>query len=210
VAIPPVSRASKEGRTILRWLLISFAVVFALAVVLAFVAFHPYRIPSSAMEPTLHCARGPENPGCLGDSMDRVVACRICFHFGSPSRGDVVVFHTPPGAAQKCGEGGTFVKRVIGLPGETVREDDHGFIWIGEPHSRTLHKLQESYVTPRARLADSRDFGQRWHVPNGGYFTMGDNRAQSCDSRTWGGVPQGNLIGPIVFRYWPLSRIGFP
>jgi len=210
VGIHPVSRAPQQWRKVLRRLVISLAVVFALVVVLAFVTLAPYRIPSSAMEPTLNCPKGPANPGCLGNSSDRVLACRICFHFGPPSRGDIVVFHTPREAALKCGEGGTFVKRVIGLPGETVREDDHGFIWIRGPNSTTSKKLKESYLTSQRRLADRAHFGQAWKVPLDEYFMMGDNRSQSCDSRSWGAVPHANLIGPVVFRYWPLSRIGFP
>ena len=73
---------------------------------------NPYRIPSSSMEPTLNCAKPAL--GCLGESSDRVLACRICLDFGPPSRGDIVVFNTPREAALKCGEGGTFVKREIG------------------------------------------------------------------------------------------------
>jgi len=208
VGIDPVSRAPRQSRNVLRWLVISLAGVIVLFVVFALVALRPYRIPSSAMEPTLNCAKPAI--GCLGGSQDRVLACRICFDLGSPSRGDIVVFDTPGKAALECGEGGVFVKRLIGLPGETVREDDHGFIWIRAPNSNTWVKLKESYLTSQRRLADSAHFGQTWRVPRGEYFMLGDNRSQSCDSRSWGGVRRANLIGPVVFRYWPLSRIGFP
>ncbi|HZC75365.1 MAG TPA: S26 family signal peptidase, partial [Gaiellaceae bacterium] len=103
-------------RVALDWIL---TIAGAILIVLALKQWvvNPYRIPSSSMEPTLNCAKGPASPGCLGDSSDRVLACRICLDFGSPSRGDIVVFNTPTAAALKCGEGGTFVKRVIGLPG---------------------------------------------------------------------------------------------
>lgn len=204
-----MSRA-RSRRNVWRWLLIGVAVVLVLALVVGFIGFKPYRIVSSAMEPTLSCAKGPASPGCLGDSDDRVLACRICLHFGDPSRGDIVVFNTPPAAARKCGEGGAFVKRVIGLPGETVREDDHGFIWIKKPGSSTFVKLDESYIGRRSRLADTQYFGKRWRVPDGQYFVLGDNRSASCDSRVWGSVPKSDLIGTVVFRYWPLSRLGSP
>jgi signal peptidase I len=91
-----------------------------------------------------------------------------------------------------------------------VREDNHGFIWIRKPGSTEWGRLNEPYVPPQERLADSGHFGKTWHVPKGGYFMMGDNRGGSCDSRSWGAVPRVNLIGPVVFRYWPLNRIGFP
>jgi signal peptidase I len=193
-------------RVTLDWIL---TIVGAILIVLALKAWvvNPYRIPSSSMEPTLNCAKGPI--GCLGDSSDRVLACRICLDFGPPSRGDIVVFNTPSEAALKCGEGGTFVKRVIGLPGETVQEDDNGFIFIRGPGSSKSVKLNEPYLTAQRRLADSAHFGQSWKVPKGQYFMMGDNRSQSCDSRTWGSVPRNKLIGTVFFVYWPPDRIGF-
>jgi signal peptidase I len=142
-----------------------------------------------------------------------VLACRICLDFGPPSRGDIVVFNTPSRAAGACGEGGTFVKRVIGLPGETVHEDKHGFIWIRGPTSKRWVKLKEPYISRSTRLADSQNFNQGgkppWHVPKGEYFMMGDNRSESCDSRRWGSVPRNKLIGTVFFVYWPPDRIGF-
>ena len=201
----------KRSRKLPRWLLISLAGVLALLVVFVFVALSPYRITSSAMEPTLNCAKGPTSPGCLGGSGDRVLACRICLDFGrNPSRGDIVVFNTPGEAALKCGEGGTFVKRVIGLPGDTVHEDDHGFIYIESPGAKQFVKLKEPYISAQDRLADSAHFARTWKVPQSEYFVIGDNRSASCDSRVWGAMPRTNMIGPVVFRYWPLSRVGSP
>jgi signal peptidase I len=198
----------RSVRVTLDWIL---TIAGAILIVLALKEWvvNPYRIPSSSMEPTLNCAKGPANPGCLGDSSDRVLACRICLDFGSPSRGDIVVFNTPSGAALRCGEGGTFVKRVIGLPGETVHEDDKGFISIKKPGTPEFVKLKESYLPAQSRLADSQHFGETWTVPEGEYFMMGDNRAQSCDSRTWGSVPRNKLIGIVFFVYWPPDRISF-
>jgi signal peptidase I len=195
-------------RVTLDWML-TIAGAILIVVALKEWVVNPYRIPSSSMEPALNCARGPTEPGCLGQSSDRVLACRICLDFGPPSRGDIVVFNTPSKAAADCGEGGTFVKRVIGLPGETVREDDFGFIWIRAPGAKKFVKLKEPYLTTQRRLADTAHFGQVWHVPEGDYFMMGDNRAESCDSRTWGSVPRNKLIGTVFFVYWPPDRIGF-
>jgi signal peptidase I len=78
--------------------------------------------------------------------------------------------------------------------------DAEGFVWIDG------RKLDEPYVTDLARAQDMT--GERtWIVPGGEYFFMGDNRGDSCDSRVWGSVPRGNLIGPLIMRYWPPSRI---
>src|SRR3954471_3651790 len=198
----------RSVRVTLDWIL---TIVGAILIVLALKEWvvNPYRIPSSSMEPTLNCARGPAEPGCLGSSSDRVLACRICLDFGPPSRGDIVVFNTPTEAALKCGEGGTFVKRVIGLPNETVREEDNGFIDVKKPGAKDFVRLKQQYVSADRRLADSAHFGQIWNVNPGSYFMMGDNRSQSCDSRTWGSVPRNKLIGTVFFVYWPPDRIGF-
>jgi signal peptidase I len=198
---------SRSARVMLDWILtVAGAVLIVLAI--KHWVVNPYRIPSSSMEPTLNCAKPGD--GCLGDSSDRVLACRICLDFSNPSRGDIVVFNTPPAAASACAvsEGETFVKRIIGLPGETVKEDNKGFIWIRGPNSKKFFKLPEPYITARARAFDSHK-GQHWQVPPGEYFMMGDNRSQSCDSRTWGSVPRSDLIGTVFFVYWPPDRIGF-
>ncbi len=199
----------RSVRVTLDWVL---TIAGAILIVLALKQWvvNPYRIPSSSMEPNLNCAKGPANPGCLGNSSDRVLACRICLDFGrNPSRNDIVVFNTPSEAALKCGEGGTFVKRVIGLPGDTVHEDNHGFIWIKSAGAKKFVKLKESFISANDRLADSQHFGVTKHVREGSYFMMGDNRSQSCDSRTWGSVPRNKLIGIVFFVYWPPDRISF-
>ena len=126
-------------------------------------------VPSSAMEPTLHCAT--PGPGCQAAANDSVVV--ESYAGDDPERTDIVVFRTPPKAEQKCGAGGTFIKRLIGLPGETVTEHSGTVLIDGTP-------LKESYV----KFPDSQS--GTWHVPPGQYFFMGDNRALSCDSRQWG------------------------
>ena len=182
-------------------------IVGAVAIVLAIKAWvvNPYKIPSSSMEPTLHCAR--PGPGCVARFSDRVLANRFIYHFRSPRRGEIIVFKTPPEAEEKCGAGGTFVKRLIGLPGETVKErliGGRGYVFIRGSDGRT-RRLIEPYL--QASRRDSR-IGT-WRVPKGQYFFMGDNRAQSCDSREWGSVPRKNIIGEVFAVYWPPNRIGF-
>jgi signal peptidase I len=199
----PVDRLTKDmprsWRVTIDWLV---TIVGAILIVLAIKMWviNPYRIPSSSMEPTLHCARGPD-AGCEAHFSDRVLACRICYDLWGPKRGDIVVFNTPPEAKTACGSGGVFVKRLIGLPGDTVHEDSKAYIWING------RQLNEPYIKPDRRAADTQHRGQTWHVPPGDYFMMGDNRGGSCDSRVWGPVPRHDLIGKVIATYWPPTRI---
>jgi signal peptidase I len=175
-------------------------IVGAIAIVLAIKAWivNPYRIPSSSMEPTLHCAR--PGSGCEARFSDRVLANRFIYHFRKPHRGDIIVFKTPPLAEERCGAGGTFVKRLVALPGETW-EEKNGLIYIDGK------RLIEPYVKP-ARRDTGTSYPKR-KIPPGMYFMMGDNRRQSCDSREWGPVPRKNLVGEVFAVYWPPNRIGF-
>ena len=167
----------------------------AVLIVLAIKAWvvNPYRIPSSSMEPTLHCAG---SSGCEGHFSDRVLANRFIYDLESPKRGQIVVFKTPAKAAAECGEGGTFVKRLIGLPGDTVSYNGR--------HLKVNGKLVHEHYIPAGRQGGTTG---TFNVPKGEYFFMGDNRAQSCDSRRWGSVPFKNLVGPIFAIYWPPNRI---
>jgi signal peptidase I len=181
-------------RVTIDWLV---TIVGAIAIVLAIKAWvvNPYRIPSSSMEPTLHCAK----PGseCEARFSDRVLACRFCYRIWSPKRGDIVVFKTPPLADARCGAGGTFVKRLIGLPGD-LWEERGGYVYINGK------RLNEPYIKQSRR--DARTISPI-RIAKDHFFMMGDNRSSSCDSRAWGTVPRGNLIGKVFATYWPPSRI---
>ena len=93
--------------------------------------------------------------------------------------------------------GGAYVKRVIGLPGETF-EERAGYVYIDG------RRLDERYV--RASRRDTRTVAPIT-IPAGHYYMLGDNRADSCDSRSWGSVPRGNLIGVVLATYWPPNRV---
>jgi signal peptidase I len=188
----------REIRVVLDWV---FTIAGAILIVLALKAWvvNPYRIPSSSMEPTLHCAR--PSAGCEAHFSDRVLANRFVYRFRDPKRGEIIVFKTP-GTKPVCGTtkvGEVFVKRLIGLPGEHLAERD-GYIYVNNV------RLNEPYIQASRR---DHEPPREWTVPKGEYFFMGDNRSQSCDSRVWGAVPRKNLIGEVFFVYWPLTRIGF-
>jgi signal peptidase I len=148
-----------------------------------------YRISTSAMEPTLHCAK--PRPGCQADAADVVVLEEPAEDI---ARGDVVAFEARPLAEQQCWgprgrrpPGGMFIKRVIGLPGESW-EQRNGEVFIDG------RKLEELYVL--SSLRELRSY-QRVSISSG-YFVMGDNRLHSCDSRVWGPVAVESIRGRVV------------
>src|SRR5262249_43906937 len=137
------SRIPQPWRTIVDWLV---TIAVASAFVLAFEAevAKPYRIPSASMEPTLHCAK--PTTYCEGRFSDRVIVNRLAYRFRDPRRGDIAVFRAPT-AADRCGSkdgGSTFVKRVIGLPGDVVSMRE-GVVFVDGK------RLLEPYVDPRLR-----------------------------------------------------------
>jgi signal peptidase I len=152
-----------------------------------------YRIPSGSMRPTV-------------DEGDRVLAARFTSWFGEPERGDVIVFH-PPGIGDVPVDGAltqakvTFIKRVVGLPGETIQAVG-GQVLICRAPRVACRALKEPY----ARTYTD-DFGPIT-VPRNDYFMLGDNRLSSEDSRVWGPLPTRNVIGTAFVRYWTPSRFG--
>jgi signal peptidase I len=198
----PVDRLTeglpRSWRIAIDWV-VTIAVAIGLVLAIKTWVVNPYKIPSASMEPTLHCAR--PGVGCESRFSDRVLANRFIYRFRDPHRGEIVVFKTPSAAKEECGEGGVFVKRLIGLPGELVHEDEKGFILINHK------KLDEPYIQQKRRDRDTANREETWHVPVGQYFFMGDNRGDSCDSRRWGSVRRKNLIGPVFATYWPPNRI---
>ncbi len=181
-------------RAIIDWIV---TIAGAIAIVLAIKAWvvNPYRIPSSSMEPTLHCAK--PGSGCTSRFSDRVLANRFIYHLRDPRRREIIVFNVPKRAEEACGAGGVFVKRIIGLPGDVWQERE-GFVYINGK------KLDEPYIRK-----DRRDFSSypARKIPKDNYFMMGDNRQSSCDSRRWGTVPRANIIGKVFAIYWPPQRI---
>lgn len=180
-------------RTFVEWV-VTLAVAAVVVLAIEAEVAQPYRVPTASMEPTLQCAKPGQ--GCTGRLNDRVIVAKIVYRFRGPTRFEIAVFHAPPLAKARCDEGGTFLKRVIGLPGEQVSERD-GFFYVDGK------KLDEPYLTEFDR--DSVTHAWKRLGPKE-YFVMGDNRLESCDSRTWGPVPRSAFIGPVVATYWPPTR----
>jgi signal peptidase I len=192
-------------------IVLTVAVALGLALLIQAFVVKPYRIPSGSMLPTLALQQ-------------RILVNRLDTH---PGIGDVVVFHPPHGAdlalgqcadprqgfspagvalAQPCDRPlasestQTFVKRVVGLPGDVLRIVD-GHV------TRNGRREPDAYIAACGGVAEC-TFSRSIRVPAGDYYMMGDNRGDSDDSRYWGPVPQRYIIGVAFFTYWPLNRIG--
>lgn len=178
-------------------------VAFLLAILLKTFLLQAFYIPSESMLPTL-------------EINDRVLVNKLSYRFGDPGRGDVAVF-TDPGSVGKTGLAGLwdsltsgfgltkpgeedFIKRIIGLPGETL-EIRQGVIYIDD------QPIPESLATEGGYLGGpSEEFGPTT-VPEGHYFVMGDNRQFSADSRTLlGTIPADHLVGRAFVLIWPVDR----
>ncbi len=192
----PLHRLPSRVHAAADWIVTLLVAVLFVLVFEAEVA-KPYRIPSASMEPTLHCARPAE--GCQAARSDRVIADRIAYRLHGPRRGDIVVFSAPSAAARQCQAGGTFVKRVLGLPGDRLAAHGGSLFVNGRRLDESAY-LRRGVFTALVPTT----------VPHGAYFVMGDNRGDSCDSRAWGTVPRRNVIGRVDLTYWPPTRLGLP
>jgi signal peptidase I len=171
-------------RAALEWgVLIGAALIVAL-VARAFV-FQAYYIPSDSMVPRL-------------ETGDRVIVSKVAYDLRDPHRGDLVVFSKPP--SWNIQGVNTLVKRVVGLPGETIQGKD-GRIYInGKP-------LPESYLPPTVQ---SKTFGPE-QIPAGSYFMLGDNRQNSEDSAYFSSaVNKKYFVGPVELTFWPVNRLVVP
>ena len=203
------------------------AVIVALAIGLALAIqawiVKPYQIPSESMEPTL-------------DVGQRILVNRFIYHFHDPQVGDIVVFH-PPAGAEEEGVGGecgkppqpgqacdqptaseaseNFVKRIVAGPGDRVQIINGRAIVNGEESSAANGAALENCGKPlpksewkTAKPDETCNFPTPIVIPPDHYFMMGDNRANSKDSRFWGPIPKEWIIGEAFATYWPPDRIG--
>lgn len=159
-------------------------VALAIALFVRFFIAEPRFIPSPSMVPTL----------AVGD---RLLVEKVSYRLRSPQKGDIVVFEPPP-QLQEYGYSASqaFIKRVIGLPGQTVQVDQGKVFIDGQPLNEPYILEAPDYEMPLLQ------------VPAGSLFMMGDNRNDSNDSHVWGFLPVQNAIGRAAFRFWPLEKIG--
>jgi signal peptidase I len=160
------------------------AIALVLAVIIRLFIAEPRFIPSDSMVPTLHIG-------------DRLVIEKVSYRFRPPASGEVIVFEPPP-LLQEYGYSAdrAFIKRIIGVPGDRIAVQQGQVYRNGQP-------LTEPYIaeSPRYEMAAVT-------VPPQEFFVMGDNRNNSNDSHVWGFLPQENIIGRAIFRFWTPDRFG--
>lgn len=194
----PEEKAEKHRMPLWQELPLLLLVALLVAILVKTFLFQSYFIPSESMRNTLEVD-------------DRVAVNKLAYTFGDVQRGHIVVFDTATGEetepffnavvrliAESIGlssPDSVVIKRVIGLPGESVEVLNNQVLVDGNP-------LDEPYLGPQSQMPN---FGPVT-VPAGEYFLMGDNRARSSDSRRIGSIPEEDLIGRAFLRMWPLSR----
>lgn len=157
---------------------------FGLATLTAFIIIYyviqPVKVEGTSMLPTLH-------------DDERIFINKLAYQYGTIERQDIVVFWYPKNPKQ------SFIKRVIGLPGDEVRITN-GKLYVNNK------LVAEPYLSPEytTNVIPNR----YWLVEEHHYFVMGDNRDASNDSRSWGSVPEKYIYGKAVFRYWPMKNGG--
>jgi signal peptidase I len=179
-------RKSSTLRSVVEWgVIIVVALVGAL--VIRTVLFQAFFIPSASMDPTLKVH-------------DRILVNKLSYHMHPVHRGDIVVFKRSPNMRTTEGDIKDLVKRVIGLPGETIDSTPDGHVEING------HALSESYLPPGTALGPPIP---KQVIPAGHYFVMGDNRTDSSDSRFFGPIARSQIIGRAFILIWPLSDFRF-
>jgi signal peptidase I len=182
-----------------RWI-IELVGVVVVAVVVAFLlrtfVIATYSIPSGSMEPTLQVG-------------DRIVVDKLSYDLHGVDRGNIVVFTTPPNENCAGPPVSNLVKRVVGLPGETISVSGGNVYINGRLNSQSwLPSAQQGKTYPGPSPAPYA-LHQPYRIPKGDVYVMGDNRMLSCDSRYWGPIAESTIVGKVDLRIWPLSHLTF-
>lgn len=156
-----------------------------LAIFIRTFIFGPYKIPTGSMKPTFM-----EN--------DKIFVDKLSYRFHAPQRGDIIVFKYPLDRKKD------FVKRLAGLPGESIEIRKGVLLVNGKPMTDPPFSANTYYNVEDWEFGRS---GQVIRVPEGHYFALGDNSAHSADSRQWGFVPAKDLVGKAFMIWWPPQRI---
>jgi signal peptidase I len=194
--LPPTPPKRKNSWIVIVALVVAILIVtpLVIAVILRLFVIQTFFIPSGSMEPTLKIG-------------DRIVVDKFSYHHHAVDPGDIVVFTRPPN--ENCGgpSAPDLVKRVVGLPGQTISLS-HGYVDInGAPLRESWLPSSVQGVTYPGPAGTSYALTKPYVIPADHYFVMGDNRPDSCDSRYWGPIAKTSIVGKVVVRIWPFSAI---
>ena len=183
---PVMESASSDTRNSSQRSLVAYTILaIGLALVIRFFVAAPYIVSGSSMEPTFF-------------NLHYLIVDRLSYDFESPQRGDVIVFDLPQDTSR------ALIKRVIGLPGETVVITGNAVTIINAAYPNGF-TLSEPYL-------DSADLGgatnMRVTLGNDEFFVLGDNRKVSADSRIWGTLPRSDIVGRVFLRLFPFTKLG--
>jgi signal peptidase I len=179
--INTVEPKRRKGKPLWDLIKFVFTVLVIVVPIRAFVA-QPFIVSGESMSPTF-------------DTKDYLIIDEISYHVRDPLRGEVIVFH-PPGQPQSV----YYIKRVIGLPGDTLKIEDGKVTIINDEHKDGF-TLDEPYIEFPSHEAITQKLG-----PDE-YYVLGDNRARSSDSRFWGILPRKNIVGRALVRLYPFNEI---
>ena len=188
----PLREQTSFGRLLREWGPVLFAAV-VIALFVRLVLVQAYHIPSASMVPTL-------------EEGDRVVVNRLSYQFGEVERGQVVVFKKPQGSSGQ----NDLIKRIIGLPGETIRFADNQ-VYVNGLRLEEPYLAEQDSTRPRLTIpgcAQTTPAPDTCVVPEGTIFMMGDNRLGSSDSRVFGPIEIDSVVGRAFLRVWPLNNLG--
>lgn len=168
----------------------TLVVAAAIFVIVYLFLLQPHQVKGASMQPNFHDG-------------EYILTDKISYRFGKPQRGDVIIFKSPTDPDVD------FIKRVIGLPGETIKISD-GKVVITNDQNPNGFTLSEPYDI-NGPTSGGKEAPQNTEVKIGTdqFFVLGDNRLESFDSRSWGLLPMKNIIGKAWLRYWPLNKFGF-
>lgn len=178
-----VAGRGASSRKVFFWIGAIACAVIISGLVRTFV-IEPYEVPTASMAPTIEVG-------------DRVFGEKVSLDFAGPERGDIVTFVDPEDPST------TLVKRVIGCPGDTI-ELDGGRVVVNGSYSADIWGQGVSYPISGSAF----DVDYPYVLGEDEYFMMGDNRGDSLDSRWFGAIKKSDMTSKIVFRFWPLSRLG--
>ena len=175
----------QEGTYTLRSLILTILAILALAFGIRFFVAAPYLVEGASMEETFH-------------TFDYLMVDRITYDFSKPQRGDVIVLKFPLDTSR------SFIKRIIGLPGDTVIMKGESVEIKNKAHPNGFY-LTEPYIAPQHQS----NTNMTVTLKAGQYFVLGDNRKESADSRYWGILPADDIVGKPFVRLYPFNQIGF-